>query len=363
MRWVLGFAAILVATLGAQAPDSPPGTAAPPAAASPADSSAAADTRPSFTEWLADVRAEALTRGIRPDVVDSAFEGVTEPLPVVLERDRTQAETILPLEQYIARRVSPKLVRRGREAFGRTKSTLEQVARDYGVPARIIAGVWGIESNFGGFSGVRPTINALATLAWDPRRATFFRGELFSALEILNRGDIDASRLRGSWAGAMGQPQFMPSSYLEYAADFDGDGRRDIWTSEGDVFASIANYLRGHGWVEAKGWGREVKLSKAAATQIAATLPRRTGGCRATRDMTVARPLSEWRELGARTLGGDPVPASEQPASLVSGASRHFLTYENYDVLLKYNCAHAYALSVIILGERIARPSSVPAPR
>lgn len=366
----LGFALALGATLAAQAPDSPPAAAAPPAAVTPAGLSAAtdtlsaaADTRPSFAEWLAEVRAEALARGIRSDVVDIAFEGVTEPLPVVLERDRAQAETILPLEQYINRRVSPKLVRRGREAFGRSKSTLDRVAREYGVPARIIAGVWGIESNFGGFSGVRPTINALATLAWDPRRATFFRGELFSALEILNRGDVAPSRLRGSWAGAMGQPQFMPSSYLEYAADFDGDGRRDIWTSEGDVFASIANYLRGHGWVEGKGWGREVKLSRESASQIATTLPRRAGGCRATRDMTMARPLSEWRELGARTLGGEPVPASGQPASLVSGASRHFLAYENYDVLLEYNCAHAYALSVIILGERIARPSSVPAPR
>ena len=333
------------------------------AAQSPPDAPVGPDSRPSFAEWLDGVRAEALTRGIRPEIVDAALDGVTEPLLVVLERDRAQAETILPLEQYINSRVTATLVRRGREAYNRNKSTLDHVAREYGVPSRIVAGVWGIESNFGGFSGVRPTIDALATLAWDPRRATFFRGELFSALEILNRGDIEPARLRGSWAGAMGQPQFMPSSYLEYATDFDGDGRRDIWGSPGDIFASIANYLRGHGWVEDKGWGREVKLSKEEASHIAATLPRRTGGCRATRDMTVARPLSEWRTLGVRTLDGDPVPASEQPASLVSGASRRFLTYENYDALLEYNCAHAYALSVIILGERIARPSSVPGRR
>ena len=372
MRRTLGFAVILSATLAAQSPPVAPIAQSPdaPVVQAPADAPVAAaactvapDSRPSVAEWLDAVRTEALTRGIRPEIVEAAFIGVTEPLAVVLERDRAQAEAILPLEAYINKRVSATLVRRGRDAFTANKATLEQVARDYGVPARIVAGIWGIESNFGGFSGIRPTINALATLAWDPRRATFFRGELFSALEILNRGDIEPARLRGSWAGAMGQPQFMPSSYLDYAADFDGDGRRDIWESPGDVFASIANYLRGHGWIREKGWGREVRLTKEAAGHIAATLPRRTGGCRATRDMTAARPLSEWRALGVRTVDRAPVPDSEQAASLVSGASRHFLVYENYDVLLTYNCAHAYALSVIILGERIARPSSAPGRR
>jgi membrane-bound lytic murein transglycosylase B len=364
MRLSLGFAVIWSATLAAQSPPVAPVTQSPdtPVVQAPADApvTAAPESRPSFAEWLDTVRAEALTRGIRPEIVEAAFTGVTEPLAVVLERDRTQAEAILSLEQYINRRVSPTLVRRGRDAFTANKPALEQVARDYGVPARIVAGIWGIESNFGSFSGIRPTINALATLAWDPRRATFFRGELFSALEILNRGDIELAQLRGSWAGALGQPQFMPSSYLEYATDFDGDGRRDIWGSRGDVFASIANYLRGHGWIREKGWGREVKLTKEAASRIAATLPRREGGCRARRDMTAPLPLSEWRALGARTVDGAPVPDSGQVASLVSGASRYFLVYENYDALLAYNCAHAYALSVIILGERVARPSSVP---
>ena len=208
----------------------------------------AAPARPSFSEFLAGIRAEALTRGIDPAIVDSALADVEEPLAVVIERDRTQAEIVLPLETYISRRLTPKLIATGREHYAARASELAEVSGAYGVDPRIIAAIWGMESNFGRFSGVRPTIAALATLAWDPRRASFFRGELFNALEIVNRGDIDLPQLRGSWAGAMGQVQFMPSSYLDYAEDFDGDGRRDIWNTPADVFASIANYLLGHGW-------------------------------------------------------------------------------------------------------------------
>jgi membrane-bound lytic murein transglycosylase B len=335
----------------------------PPSAATSISQSTTPAARPSFTEWLDGVRAEALSRGIRQDVIDAALGDVTEPLPVVIQRDRAQAESVLSLEAYIGKRLTATLVKRGRDAYGRYRPTIADVATKYGVPTRIIAGIWGIESNFGGFSGVRPTVRALATLAWDPRRATFFRGELFDALEILNRGDIEPARLKGSWAGAMGQPQFMPSSYLQFAEDFDGDGRRDIWGSPGDIFASIANYLRGHGWTAGQNWGREVSVPKAVAARLAATLAHRTGACQATRDMTVPLTLNEWRQHGVRALDGTPLPAGEQQASLVSGSSRHFLTYENYDALLAYNCSNAYALSVVILGERVARPPTPPGAR
>src|SRR5580765_4515843 len=204
--------------------------------------------RPSFAEWLAGVRAEALARGLRPEIVDAALADVTEPQPVILERDRAQAETVFSLEKYIARILTPRLMRAGREAYAAHRDLVDRIGERYGVPPRIVLAIWGMESNFGRFSGVRPTVPALATLAWDPRRATFFRGELFDALEILNRGDIDFASMKGSWAGAMGQPQFMPSSYLQFAQDFDGDGHKDIWSNPGDVFASIANYLKGHGW-------------------------------------------------------------------------------------------------------------------
>src|SRR5919202_1862383 len=171
--------------------------------------------------------------------------------------------------------------------YARHRSLIEAVGERYGVDPHIIGAIWGIESNFGRFSGIRPTIAALATLAWDPRRSTFFRGELFNALEILNRGDIDFSRMRGSWAGAMGQVQFMPSSYLEFAEDYDGDGRRDIWSTSADVFASIANYLKGRGWKADQSWGREVRVSEEAAHTIRRDVARRNGSCTATRDMTV----------------------------------------------------------------------------
>ena len=311
-------------------------------------------TRPSFAEFLAGVRSEALARGIQPGIVDAALSNIEEPLPIVIERDRAQAETVFSLEKYLSRLLTVKLITRGREALSGHRMLLEEVGARYGVPPEIIVAIWGIESNFGSFSGVRPTVAALATLAWDPRRSTFFRGELFDALEIVNRGDIELSQLRGSWAGAMGQVQFMPSSYLKFAEDFDGDGRRDIWSSPADIFASIANYLKGHGWDADQGWGREVKVTPEVARRIANGVARRNAGCRATRDMTVALPLARWEELGVRLPGGQALPASGPAgASLVSGSTRHFLVYPNYDAILEYNCANAYAISVALLGNAV----------
>src|SRR5437870_13216614 len=246
-----------IASLSAQAPPEQPAT------------------RPSFSEWLAGVRADALERGIRAEIVDEALATVEEPEPTVIERDRAQAEAVFSLEKYIVRQLKPKLVRTAQTMYTQHRQVLDEVNERYGVSPRIIIGIWGLESNFGKFSGVRPTIGALATLAWDPRRSAFFRGELLTALETHDRGDIDVAHMRGSWAGAMGQPQFMPASSLKWAEDFDGDGRRDIWSSPADVFASIANYLKGHGWTEGRPWGREVKLSHDAAKRIAADVARR----------------------------------------------------------------------------------------
>ncbi|MCC7417887.1 MAG: lytic murein transglycosylase [Acidobacteria bacterium] len=309
---------------------------------------------PPSSEWLAGVRAEALARGIAPAVVEAALGNLPEPLPSVIERDRAQAEVVETLEQYIARRASRRTAAAGRTHLIRHRALLAKVSRRYGVPAPLLVSIWGIESNYGRFSGVRPTVAALATLAWDPRRAAFFRNELFSALEIVNRGDIELAKMRGSWAGAMGQVQFMPSSYLQYAEDFDGDGRRDIWGTPADVFASIANYLRGHGWVAGERWGREVRVSNAAATRIAADVPRRDGTCQAARDMTIRLPLARWTDLGVTLPGGERLPSSTLEAALVSGSRRHFLVYRNYDALLEYNCAHAYALAVGLLGDAVA---------
>jgi membrane-bound lytic murein transglycosylase B len=333
------------------------GQAIPPSAPTPQATTTTADTRPSFSEWLAAVRTEALSRGIRQDIVDQALANIDEPMPVVLERDRSQAETVFSLETYVQRRLTPRFLQLAREKYAAQKGLLDEVGNGYGVPPRIIAAIWGVESNFGRFSGVRPTITALATLAWDPRRSTFFRGELFKALEIVNRGDIELTNMRGSWAGAMGQVQFMPSSYLEFAEDYDGDGRRDIWATPSDVFASIANYLGGRGWHTGQTWGREVKVTPEVARKIVNGVERRNGTCQATRNMTVALPAKRWNELGVRAMNGKALPGDLPDGSLVSGTKQHYLVFPSYDAILDYNCSHSYAITVGLLSDRIATPA------
>jgi membrane-bound lytic murein transglycosylase B len=306
---------------------------------------------PPFDEWLAAVRTEAETRGIRPEILDQAFAGLA-PVAQILERDRSQAEFTLDLAAYLKRRLTPATIRTAQQLYSQHRTLLARIGERYSVNPRLIIAVWGLESNFGRFAGVRPTIPTLATLAYDPRRGPMFRAELFSALEILNRGDIEIDRLKGSWAGALGQPQFMPSSYLEYAQDFDDDGRRDIWDSEPDVFASVAYYMERHGWTAGEAWGREIRIP-AAGRKRALAIPRREAGCRAERLMTQPQPLNEWRRMGFRTMSGTALPVSTAPASLLQAGARSFLLYSNYDALLAYNCAHTYALSVGLLADRL----------
>ncbi len=306
---------------------------------------------PPFDEWLAGVRAEALARGIRPEILDQALGGVA-PVAQILERDQAQPEFTLDLDAYLRRRLTPAMIRTAQERYATHRALLGRVGRKFGIDPRIVVAVWGLESNFGRFAGVRPTIPTLATLAYDPRRGPMFRTELLNALEILNRGDIELARLKGSWAGALGQPQFMPSSYLQFAQDFDGDGRRDIWTSLPDVFASVAFYLQQHGWTSGASWGREVSIP-AASRAGALAIPRREIGCRAERLMTAPSPMTEWRRLGVRTAAGAPLPGGDVPASLLQAGRRSFLLYGNYDALLAYNCAHTYSLSVGLLADRL----------
>jgi membrane-bound lytic murein transglycosylase B len=313
--------------------------------------------QPPFSEWLSGVRAEALTRGISEATLDHALTGL-EPLPIVVERDRTQAEIVQTLDKYLAQRLSKKVVKTAQTMRRSHGDLLEQVSNKYGVPPGVLVAIWGLESNFGRFSGVRPTIATLATLAYDPRRSAMFRQELFDALKILDSGDVEPAAMRGSWAGALGQPQFMPSSFLLYAQDFDGDGKRDIWTSTPDVFASIANYLAAHGWKKDQTWGREVRVPAAVLKDLPATAPLQTEGCLARRQMTVPLPLATWTKLGVKAATGRPLPAADIDASLVSGAKRHFLVYPNYQAILDYNCANAYGLGVGLLADRASGPDS-----
>jgi membrane-bound lytic murein transglycosylase B len=285
-------------------------------------------------------------------VLDQALVGL-RPVDSALERDRAQPEAVLSLDAYLKRRLKPATVRTGRRMLTRHRRLLRRVYDAYGVPPRVLVAVWGLESEFGRFRGVRPTVPTLATLAYDSRRPDFFRGELLDALLILDRGDVPAAALRGSWAGAVGQPQFLPSSYLAHAQDFDGDGRRDIWESEADVFASIAHYLRHRGWREGEAWGQEAAGAATTLEPAEAAAGGDGAGCAALREIGPARPLAEWRRLGVTRRDGGRLPRSGRTASLLRLGGRSFLVTRNYEALLGYNCAHAYALSVALLADRL----------
>jgi len=304
-----------------------------------------------FDEWLADLIADARSRGFDEGLLNATLAGL-QPLPRVVERDRTQAELTITLDRYFRTRITPRIVRLGREHATSERALLRRIQAAYGVPPSIVLAIWGLESHYGEFTGATPVFQALATLAWQPRRSDFFRGELFKALTIVSGGYIDARTMTGSWAGAMGQPQFMPSSYLEHAVDFDKDGLRDIWRSTPDTLASIASYLKDYHWTAGETWGREVTISDEAREKIQ-DIPMRATGCSAMRAMTERRPLDTWRESGVRLKSGALLPQSDIPAALVETGGHTFLVYPNYDALLGYNCAHLYALSVGMLADRL----------
>jgi membrane-bound lytic murein transglycosylase B len=309
-----------------------------------------AETRESFEAFLEDLRAEALTRGISQATLDLTLTDLT-PEPVVVSRDRSQPEAVLSLDEYLSRRLTSRTIATARDMATRHRGVLAEVEARYGVPRAMMVAIWGLESNFGRLTGTYPTIRALATLAYDNRRPRF-RSELFDALTMVERGAIPDD-MKGSWAGAMGQPQFMPSSFLNRAVDFDGDGRIDIWSSLPDVFGSMANYLQQAGWTAGERWGREVRVTQPVLDRIDREVPMRSADCGALREMTEARPLPAWQALGVRLVSGAALPESTMPASLVRGVDRHFLVYRNYEAIVDYNCSNAYALSAGLLADQI----------
>jgi membrane-bound lytic murein transglycosylase B len=316
----------------------------------PQETAAPPPSRP-FEPWLQELIAEARTRGYSDELIDATLTGLT-PIPRVVERDSSQAEFTITLERYFQTRVTPRIIRLGRQHAMQEAALLRRIRMQYGVSPGVVLAIWGMESHYGQFTGAYPVFQALATLAYEPRRADFFRNELFKALSIVQSGFIDAKTMTGSWAGAMGQPQFMPSSYLDYAVDFDKDGLRDIWHSKADTLASIASYLKSRGWEPGQTWGREVKVS-ARAREAIADIPARDAGCSAKRLMTERRSLDVWSDAGVRLKSGAALPQSDVPASLVEVGGRSFLVYPNYETILDYNCAHLYALSVAMLADRL----------
>jgi len=331
----------------AQQPDAPGVVAA----TAPVATTAVEPTQP-FDTWLEDLVEEARGRGFSDTLLRDTLAGL-EPLPRVLKSDRAQAELKPGFNKYSSSHLTKAMVQRGRDLSREHDEILRRIAAEFGVQSRFVVAVWGMESRYGRVTGRTPVFQALATLAWEPRRAAYFRGELFDALSMVQSGSIDAPSMTGSWAGAMGQAQFMPSNYLKYAVDFDQDGRTDIWRATGDALASIANYLKGYGWNGQETWGREVKVPAAARTRIAGAVPRRTEGCYAIRNMTERVPLETWRKLGVVRIDGGPLPDADVQAGLVDVGTRTFLVYPNYDAILGYNCAHYYALTVALLSDRL----------
>lgn len=315
----------------------------------------AADQGPDFADWLAKFKQEAIADGISPAIVEAAFVDVA-PVPRIVERDRNQAEFVLTFDTYLSRVVTPTNVAVGRKKMAEHRDLLRAVGKKYGVQPRFIVAIWGIETRYGAVKPTMPVIPALATLAWDRRRSQFFRNELLQALHMLDKGYADLDKLNGSWAGAMGQPQFIPSSYMNFAQDWDGDGKRDIWDNPGDVFASIANYLARHGWSDDQTWGREVQLPDGFSGRLALMRRTKKSGCRAIDGMTMARGLNEWQSMGVRRADGRDLPTRDLPGSLVLADGETgpvFMVYRNYHAILRYNCAHFYGLTVGTLSDRL----------
>lgn len=358
----------LAACSGAAAQQGAPQQPAPAAAASAPPAAAASAAAPTaqppappveFNAWLAALRADALKQGISQATVTAALGNLT-PIQRVVELDRNQPEFTITLRQYLQRAISDARVNQARAKYAEHRKLLEEVGRKYGVQPRFIVALWGIETNFGQNTGGFSVVQALATLAYDGRRSDYFRGELINALKIIDAGHISAASMRGSWAGAMGQNQFMPSSFLSYAQDYNGDGRRDIWTTNADVFASTANYLKQSGWRADETWGREVKLPANFDAQLKSLMPAAPPpGCRANRFITERKPLSEWHKLGIRRADGGELPHRDIQAALAlpeGGQGPALLVYENFRTTLKWNCSISFATAVGTLADRIDPP-------
>lgn len=304
---------------------------------------AAANQAQSFEQWLVDVRAEAKGRGVSDRILDAAFAGVA-PIPRIIELDRNQPEFRLKFDEYLARVVTDGRIATARRLLDQHARLLDEVSAKYRVQKRFIVALWGIESDFGRITGGFPVVAALATLAYDGRRATFFRKELMLALEILEQGHIKPAEMKGSWAGAMGQSQFMPSSFHRFAIDHDGDGHKDIWGTLPDVFASIARYLSQSGWRDDITWGREVAVPK--------------GFDRGLIGLETKKPLSQWQALGVRREDGGDLPGRDLQAAIVevterSGRSRYFAAYADFDVILKWNRSTYFAVAVGTLADAL----------
>ena len=297
-----------------------------------------------FEAWLDTLRQDAAAAGISDATITEALSNV-ELREKVVKYDRNQPEFKLTYDRYMRNVVPASRVEKGKRLWDENKVLLDEISAKYGVQPRYIVALWGIESSFGKHTGGFSVINALATMAYDGRRATFFRKELLAALKIIDEGHIAYPDMKGSWAGAMGQCQFMPSSFLAYAQDWDGDGKQDIWQNKADIFASIAHYLQQVGWRDDLTWGRQVQLPRdfANAAQLVDAKTRKT--------------MEEWRALGVTNPDGSSLPTRNLSSRLVmpdGDEGPAFLVYANFDTTLRWNRSNYFALAVGALSDAMA---------
>jgi len=313
---------------------------APPALAQAPRPPPAAKPEATFLPYIDGVKAEALKAGIRQATLDTAFRGIRTPNAKVIELDRRQPEFTLTWEQYRQKVISDARIARGREHYARHRALVTEICARYRLHPAPLMGIWGLESGYGQFTGGFNVIESLATLAWEGRRAAFFRTQLLNALRIIDAGDIAAERMLGSYAGAMGQPQFMPDSFLRFAVDHDGNGRRDLWNDVGDIVASMANYLSKSGWAPPLGWGQKLRLPAGFDPALAGRDNR--------------KPMGEWARLGVRPAAA--VPTEVQAAVLLpdgAGGEAFLVFHPNFQAIRRYNPSDFYALAVGLIGDAV----------
>lgn len=295
----------------------------------------------SWSEYVKQLRQEAMTQGIRPEVFDRAFADIHEPNRQVLHLDRTQPEKRLTFIKYRNTRADAFRIKLGRSELKKYQPLLQEISQRYGVSECFIVSLWGLETSYGRYMGNFPVIKSLATLAYDNRRAAFFRTQLFHALHILNGDHVALKDFKGEWAGASGQPQFLPSSWHDYAVDYNGDGKKDIWKTHADVFASIANYLVQHGWQRGEPWAVKVKL------------PGNFNKDLLTREVT--HTVAEWEKMGVSPIDGK-LPRGDLQASVVEPyGGPALMIFKNFKVIMKWNRSIYYAGTVGYMAEQVCR--------
>ncbi len=299
-----------------------------------------------FEQFLEGLKKEASEKGLPENILETSLEGLSAPLPGVMKRLETQPESTFSFKKYFGSMVSDHRVSKGQKNYLANRDELLEKSAKYGIPAETIVAMWGVETAYGNYTGGYDIVPSLASLAYASHRKTFFRKELFDALKIVAEGHKPAADMTGSWAGAMGQCQFMPSSFLMYARDGNGDGKKDIWSTLPDVFASAANYLKSHGWKKDQKWGERVTLTQYLPGDLELSK----------RGVSQWLTTEEWKEMGIAPKAGMLPKGTKARLFLPEGPSgRAWLTYHNFSVIMRWNNSSYFAVSALSLSDEIAK--------